>query len=292
MAIVPDFSSKLVLPLIAAPMSGVSTAELVTESCLAGIVGSFPTRNCRTVEELDAWLSSIQEARRRAEADGRPSGLLSANLVIRGNNRLSEDIEAIIRHGVDFVITSVGSPKDFVAPLHDAGIAVLADVASMHHAHRALEAGVDGLVLLSAGAGGHTGWANGFAFTRAVRAEYSGPVVLAGGISDGAALWAAIVLGCDLAYMGTKFIATHESAANDVYRQKLTEISFDEIELGMAPNGVAASSIKGGPGSAGHSVSGVTRIMSVREVVDETMAEWQAARTATASALTGQPLGA
>lgn len=137
----------------------------------------------------------------------------------------------------------------------------------------------------SAGAGGHTGWANGMAFTRAVRAEYSGPLVLAGGISDGAALWAAIVLGCDLAYMGTKFIATHESAANDDYRQRLTEISFDDIELGMAPNGVAASSIRGGHGSAGHSVSGVASVMSVRALVDQTLAEWNAARQATARLL-------
>ncbi|MGE3077035.1 MAG: NAD(P)H-dependent flavin oxidoreductase [Dehalococcoidia bacterium] len=291
MAVVPDFRAKLSLPLIAAPMSGVSSPELVTEACLAGIVGAFPTRNCRTLEELDQWLANIQAARRQAEAEGKPSGLLSANLVIRGNNRLAEDIQAIIRHGVDFVITSVGSPKEFVAPLHDAGISVFADVASMHHAHRALEAGVDGLVLLSAGAGGHTGWANGFAFTRAVRAEYDGPVVMAGGISDGTALWAAIVLGCNLAYMGTKFIATHESAASDAYRHKLTEISFDEIELGMAPNGVAASTIRGGPGSAGHSVSGVRRIMSVREVVAETAAEWNAARAATAAALGQQSVG-
>ncbi|MGE0600179.1 MAG: NAD(P)H-dependent flavin oxidoreductase [Dehalococcoidia bacterium] len=292
MAVVPDFQAKLSLPLIAAPMSGVSSPELVTEACLSGIVGAFPTRNCRTLEELDLWLTNIQTARHRAEAEGKPSGLLSANLVIRGNNRLPEDIQAIIRHGVDFVITSVGSPKEFVSPLHDAGISVFADVASMHHAHRALEAGVDGLVLLSAGAGGHTGWANGFAFTRAVRAEYDGPVVMAGGISDGTALWAAIVLGCDLAYMGTKFIATHESAASDDYRRKLTEISFDEIELGIAPNGVAASTIRGGAGSAGHSVSGVTRIMSVRDVVAETRAEWNAARAATAAALNAPKVSA
>src|SRR5512139_2075690 len=164
-------------------MSGVSGPELVIASCLAGVVGSFPTRNCCSLEELDQWLISIQSARSAAKDAGRVVGPLSANLIIRGNQRIAEDTRALIRHKVDFVITSVGSPKDVVGPLHDAGIAVIADVASMHHTHRSLEAGVDGLVLLTAGAGGHTGWANGFAFVRAVRAEYSGPLVMAGGIS-------------------------------------------------------------------------------------------------------------
>lgn len=170
---------------------------------------------------------------------------------------------------------------DVARPLRDAGIAVIADVASMRHAELCLEAGVDGLCLLSAGAGGHTGWANGFAFVRAVRATYDGPLVLAGGISDGAALWAAMVLGCDLAYMGTRFIATHESGAGDEWRNKLLETSLDDIDVGVAPNGVKASMIRGGGGSAGHTVSSVTKMMSVHELVQETAAEYAAAKQRT-----------
>jgi nitronate monooxygenase len=277
--------STLKLPLIAAPMTGVSGPDLVIAACREGIAASFPTGNCRTPEELDAWLTQMQSARSAARDAGDPAGALSANIIIRGNARIHTDIETLARHRVDFVITSVGSPVEVVGPLHDAGIAVLADVASMRHAELALEAGVDGLVLLSAGAGGHTGWANGLAFVRAVRSTYAGPVVLAGGISDGVALWASVVLGCDLAYMGTRFIATHESLAGDEWRNKLVEVSLDDIDVAVAPNGVKASFIRGGGGSAGHTVSGVSKLMSVHELIAETAAEFESARERTRALL-------
>lgn len=149
---------------------------------------------------------------------------------------------------------------------------------------------MDGLVLLTAGAGGHTGWANGFAFVRAMRAEYAGPLVMAGGISDGAALWAARVLGCDLGYMGTKFIATTEARSSEEYRQALLTSSMDDVTLGIAPNGIAASSLRTGPGSAGHSVSGVRGITSAAELVETTQREWDAAIRDT-SALAAKLLG-
>lgn len=276
-----EMIASMPLPLIAAPMSGVSGPELVIASCQEGVVGSFPTRNCQTAEELDEWLTRIQAARAEAKAAGVNVGPLSANLILRGNQRMEKDIELVAKHKVDFVITSVGSPVSIMEPLHAAGIAVMADVASMRHAELCLEAGADALVLLSAGAGGHTGWANGMAFVRAVRKEYSGPIVLAGGISDGYALWASIVLGCDMAYMGTRFIATHESAAGDEWRRKLIEVSMDDIDVGVAPNGVKASMIRGGGGSAGHSVNGVSRIMSVKELVAETAREYADAKEQT-----------
>lgn len=285
MATFTEVQQSLSLPLICAPMTAVSGPELVTAACLAGIAGTFPTGNCGSIEELDGWLTRIQGERTRARDAGKPAGSLGANIIIRGNKRIPGDIAALVRHRVDFVITSVGSPKDICGPLNDAGICVLADVASMHHAERALEAGAGGLVLLSAGAGGHTGWANGFAFARAVRRMYDGPLVLAGGVSDGVALWAAQVLGYDLAYMGTRFIATHESAASPEWKQTLVDIEFDEIEVAIAPNGVAASFIKGGRGSAGHTVSGVRRIASVAEVVAEAAAEYAAARAETRTKL-------
>ena len=145
--------------------------------------------------------------------------------------RLEEDLRVLLRHRPELVITSVGSPAPVLAALHHAGALVFADVASIRHAQRAVEAGADGLVLLTAGAGGQTGWLNPFVFVRAVRAFFDGPVVLAGGIGDGHALRAAEALGCDLAYMGTKFIATHESMADARYKQMLVDSSADDIFL-------------------------------------------------------------
>ncbi|MFN5573418.1 MAG: NAD(P)H-dependent flavin oxidoreductase, partial [Bradyrhizobium sp.] len=211
----------------------------------------------------------------------------------------------------ELVITSVGSPAPVIAPLHDAGALVLADVASLRHAERAVEAGADGLVLLTAGAGGQTGWLNPFAFVRAVRRFFAGPIVLAGGISDGVALRAAEMLGCDLAYMGTKFIATHESMADARYKAMLVESSADDVLLTSAVTGLPTSMLRPSllaagldpdnlPArgaieigndididaraarpkrwrdvwSAGHSTSGVTDILSVAALIDRTTDEY------------------
>ena len=146
---------------------------------------------------------------------GKRAAPVCANLIVhRSNARLTQDLQVLLRHKPEMVITSVGSPAPVIEPLHDAGALVFADVASIRHAERAVAAGADGLVLLTAGAGGQTGWLNPFVFVRAVRAFFDGPLVLAGGIADGHALRAAQALGCDLAYMGTKFIATRESMAD------------------------------------------------------------------------------
>jgi nitronate monooxygenase len=147
---------------------------------------------------------------------------------------LAEHLAIIARHQVEIIITSVGSPRDVVAPIHEYGGLVLADVASMRHAERAIEAGCDGLILLSAGAGGQTGWANPFAFVRQVREIFDGIVVLAGGVTDAHGLRAAEVLGCDLAYMGTRLIATQESLASTEYRQMLVDTKMDDIVLSSA----------------------------------------------------------
>jgi nitronate monooxygenase len=212
------------------------------------------------------------------------------------------------------VITSVGSPAPVIGPLHDAGALVFADVASIRHAERAVAAGADGLVLLTAGAGGQTGWLNPFVFVRAVRAFFDGPLVLAGGISDGHALRAAQALGCDLAYMGTKFIATRESMADIRYKQMLVAGSADDVLLTTAFTGLQTNMLR--PSieaagldpdnlpprgaidigkdidigaresrpkrwkdiwSAGHSVSGVTDVMSVDEMIARTLVEYRAA---------------
>jgi nitronate monooxygenase len=310
------FRTRLNLPLIAAPMFLVSGVELVVAACRNGVIGAFPTVNCRTPEQLDKWLDEIEgRLSRHSDASGKSFAPVCPNLVVhRSNARLAQDLNVLLRHRPEMVITSVGSPAPVLAPLHDIGTLVFSDVASIRHAERAIEAGADGLVLLTAGAGGQTGWLNPFVFVRAVRAFFNGPIVLAGGIGDGHSLRAAEVLGCDLAYMGTKFIATRESMADVRHKEMLVASSADDILLttaftGLQTNMLRPSIIAAGldpdalpprgaidigkdidvgareslpalwrdTWSAGHSTSGVTEVLSVEELVARTIAEYRAA---------------
>ncbi len=307
---------RLRLPLIAAPMFLVSGVELVVAACRNGVIGAFPTVNCRTPDQLDVWLGEIGDRLRQySDASGKPAAPLCPNLIVhRSNARLGEDLAVLLRHNPEIVITSVGSPAPVLEPLHEAGALVFADVASIRHAERAVAAGADGLVLLTAGAGGQTGWLNPFVFVRAVRGFFAGPIVLAGGISDGHALRAAQALDCDLAYMGTKFIATHESLADIRYKDMLVASSADDILLTTAFTGLQTNMLR--PSieaagldpdnlpprgaidigqdidigarqnrpkrwrdiwSAGHSTSGVTEVLSVDQLVARTVAEYNEA---------------
>src|SRR5436190_15874126 len=310
------FRDRLSLPLIAAPMFLVSGVELVVAACRNGVIGSFPTVNCRGPEQLDAWLGEIeQRLQRHSDEHGKQAAPICPNLIVhRSNARLAQDLAVLLRHKPEIVITSVGSPVQVAAPLHDAGALVFADVASIRHAERAIAAGADGLVLLTAGAGGQTGWLNPFVFVRALRAFFDGPIVLAGGITDGHALRAAEALGCDLAYMGTKFIATKESMADPRYKDMLVSSSADDILLTTAFTGLQTNMLRpsiaaagldpddlpargaidigkdidigareGRPKrwrdiwSAGHSISGVTAVLSVDELVAKMAAEYDIA---------------
>ncbi len=310
------FQGRLSLPLIAAPMFLVSGVELVAAACRNGVIGSFPTVNCRSPEQLDGWLGDIEDRlRRHSDETGKPAAPVCPNLIVhRSNARLEADLQVLLRHRPELVITSVGSPAPVLAPLHDAGALVFADVASIRHAERAVASGADGLVLLTAGAGGQTGWLNPFVFVRAVRAFFDGPIVLAGGIGDGQSLRAAEALGCDLAYMGTKFIATAESMADPRYKAMLVASSADDILLTTAFTGLQTNMLRPsiaaagldpenlpqrGPidigkdidigardsrparwrdiWSAGHSTSGVTAVLSVDDLVAQTIAEYRAA---------------
>ena len=294
----------------------VSGIELVVAACRNGVIGSFPTVNCRSPEQLDEWLGEIEgRLHRHSDETGKQAAPICANLIVhRSNARLEQDLRVLLRHKPEMVITSVGSPAPVLKPLHDAGAIVFADVASIRHAERAVAAGADGLVLLTAGAGGQTGWLNPFVFVRAVRAFFDGPMVLAGGISDGHALRAAQALGCDLAYMGTKFIATRESMADTRYKEMLVASSADDILLTTAFTGLQTNMLRPSieaagldpddlPArgaidiakdidigarekrprrwkdiwSAGHSTSGVAEVLSVEEMVARTMAEYRAA---------------
>jgi len=317
-----DLRSRMRLPLIAAPMFLVSGPDLVASACEAGVIGSFPTANCRTAEQLETWMNEIRiRVLAHEQRSGQAAAPVCPNLIVHGSNtRLREDLAVIVRHKPAIVITSVGSPAPVLAPLHDIGAQVFADVATIKHAQKAVDAGADGLVLLTAGAGGQTGWLNPFAFVRAVRAFYDGPLVLAGGISDGEALFAAQALGCEMAYMGTRFIATHESMAAPAYKSMLVDSTADDILLTKAFTGLQTNmlrpsialagldpddlpvrgaidiakdiSVEGRESrpkrwkdiwSAGHSVSGVARLMSVSDLVAQTHLEYRAAQAAFAA---------
>ena len=244
---------RLRLPLIAAPMFLVSGPALVTAACRAGVIGSFPTATCRTIGELDQWLAGMaDDLKRAADETGRAPAPLCPNLIVhRSNPRVADDLAAVLRAGVELVVTSVGSPEPVLKPLKDAGCFVFADVASVRHAEKAVAAGVDGLVLLTAGAGGQTGWINPFAFVRAVRAFWDGIVVMAGGMADGQAIAAAETLGCDLAYMGTKFIATRESLAKDEYKRLLVKSRLDDVLLTRAFTGLETNMLRPSIAAAG-----------------------------------------
>jgi nitronate monooxygenase len=323
MSLPATLKSRLRLPLIAAPMFLVSGPALVKAACRAGIIGSFPTANCRTVEELDGWLADMSDDLLRAadEAGHAPPPLCPNLIVHRSNPRVPDDLAAVLRHKAEIVITSVGSPEPVLKPLKDSGCLVLADVASVRHAEKAVAAGVDGLVLLTAGAGGQTGWVNPFAFVRAVRKFWDGIVVMAGGMADGQAVAAAQALGCDLAYMGTKFIATRESLAKESYKEMLVRSRLDDVLLTRAFTGLETNMLRPSIAaagldpdnlpvrgaidiakdinaaerdkrdaedpaakrwkdiwSAGHSVSGVSDVPSVAELVERTAAEYAKAR--------------
>jgi len=315
---------RLKLPLIAAPMLAVSGPDLAIAACRAGVIGAFPLANARTPENVDAWLTKIEDvlgAAAEENPDHAPAPFCP-NLIIK-RAEMKAELACLLRHPIEIVITSVGSPTEAIGPLHDIGCIVFADVATIRHTEKAIAAGVDGLVLLTAGAGGQTGWLNPLAFVREARQMFDGPIVLAGGISDGAALWAAEVLGCDLAYMGTKFIATSESMAPDAYKRMLVESDMDDVMLTQAftgldtnmltPSMVAAGldpktlpprvsveeaarnfGSKGGMDgprrykdiwSAGHSVSGVTRVQSAAELIAQTLREYEDARQRTRAML-------
>jgi nitronate monooxygenase len=306
-------ADRLRLPVIAAPMLRVSGPDLVVAACRAGVIGAFPTANARTVTELDDWLTDI------AARTGPAAAPCAANLIMR-SPRLAEDLAVLVERRVELVIASVGSPAPVVGPLHEAGALVFADVATLRHAERAVAAGADGLILLTAGAGGQTGWMNPFAFVRAVRAFYPGPVVLAGGVGDGTALRAARTLGADLAYMGTAFIATRESMAAPEYKRMLVDATLDDVVLTRAftglPSSMLAPAIRaagldpatldetvtpagaaqlyghGGIGprrwsevwSAGHSVSSVSGVPTAAELVERVRTEYDQARRRTEGA--------
>jgi len=235
--------SQLSLPLICAPMFLVSGPDLVIATCRNGVIGSFPAPNARPLEVLDAWMARVADeldAGRRADPAARIAPW-SINLVVHSSyDRLPAELELVQRHRPPIVITALGNPARVVDAVHAYGGLVFADVGSVAMARKAAQAGVDGLVLVSSGAGGHTGAVSPFVFVEAVRQFFDGIVVLAGGLCTGAAIRAAEVAGADLADIGTLFIAARESLACDDYRQMVVEASVDDLVLTKAFTGANA----------------------------------------------------
>ncbi len=239
--------NQTTLPLIAAPMFLVSGPDLVIATCQAGVIGSFPAPNARTLEILDSWLDRVTTELSVVQAlhPTRPIAPWAANIAVhRSYLRLRDELDLLVKYRAPIVITALGSPAAVVEVVHSYGGLVLADVNSVSFAAKAARTGVDGLILVSAGAGGHTGMVSSFAFVDAVRAFWDGIVVVAGGVSTGRGIRAAQVLGADLAYMGTRFIATHESMASQEYRQMLVDSSLEDIILTNAFTGVPANMLK------------------------------------------------
>jgi nitronate monooxygenase len=301
---------RLSLPLIAAPMFLVSGPQLVLAACAEGIVGAFPTPNCRTVEDLDGWLARMAQGHAAlVQANpGRPIGPYAATVVThRTNDRCAADLERVAKYKVPMVITALGSPRRAVDVVHAYGGLVFADVNSETLAKKAADAGADGLVLVSSGAGGHTGEMAGFSFLPSVRRWWDGYVVYAGGVCSGSGIRAAEVLGADLAYAGTVFIATRESMASDDYKRMLVESEPKDIILTRAFTGATAAMLRPsivaagldpdnlaprkemefrgqnssakpwkGIWSAGHAVAMIDRVKSVAELVGELRAQYGA----------------
>lgn len=236
--------SRLTLPIVQAPMFLISGPEMVIAAARAGILGSFPTQNARTSEQLKEWLETI-----RTGCDGKP---WAANVIVHPTfERRDADLELLLEYQPDLIVTALGSPKHIIERAHAAGSLVFADVISPTFARKAVDAGVDGLVLVCSGAGGHTGPLSPFAFVDAVREFWDGPLILGGGIASGRGIRSARALGVDLAYLGTRFLASRESMAADEYKQMVIDSSVDDIVCSDAITGVAANWLRASLQAAG-----------------------------------------
>lgn len=252
MSLPAHIAERLRLPAIAAPMFLVSGVDMVLAACRAGIIGSFPGNNARSLDELDQWLATINAT---LPADAPPWAM---NIMVhRSYARWEEELELVLKHRPPIVITALGSPATVVDAIHGYGGLVFADVNSLTFAHKAAATGVDGLILVASGAGGHTGPISGFAFAPAVREWFEGTLVLGGGIGSGRAVRAAQVLGADLAYLGTRLIACEESLAVPGYKQMLVEATAEDIVTSAALTGMPANWLKASLLAAGYDTEGL-----------------------------------
>jgi nitronate monooxygenase len=306
-----ELVNQLEIPLIVAPMFLVSTPAMTLAACSEGLMGSFPAHSARTSEIFEKWLIETIEGleRLRGGASTNKIAPFAVNLVVHPSNaRMADDLEKCIKYRVPVVLTSKGAPTDVISRIHDYGGLVLHDVASKRHAEKALEAGVDGVVAVAGGAGGHTGTINPFALLNELRRIHCGPIALAGGMTTGRDVLAAQVMGAEFAYMGTRFIATIESAAPEDHKRMIvasnaTDVFFSASIDGAPANWLTKSLLAAGvdldvlrttlPGkivtaadtrkrwkdiwTAGHGVGNIEDIPSTAELCRQLKAEYRAA---------------
>lgn len=312
----PAALQNLSLPVIASPMFIASGPALVTAQCKAGIVGSFPALNARPAEMLDKWLTDVQqelEAFREANPGAKVGPIAVNQIVHQSNDRLEHDVEMCVKHQVPIIISSLRAPpREMLDAVHSYGGIVLHDVISIRHAQKALEAGVDGLILVAAGAGGHAGMLSPFALVGEVRKFFDGPIALSGAIATGDAVLAAQAMGADFAYIGSRWLATQEANVDDAYRQAIVESSAADViytnlftgvhgnylrksieAAGLDPDNLPVadkSAMNFGSGGntkakawrdiwgAGQGVGLMDEVLSVAEVMEKLQAEYAAAR--------------
>ena len=309
----PTVLQDLSLPVIASPMFIASGPALVAAQCKAGIVGSFPALNARPAEQLDVWLTDLQnELKAYQDANpGKKVGPIAVNQIVhQSNDRLAHDVEVCVKHQVPIIISSLRAPPpEMLEAVHSYGGIVLHDVISIRHAEKALEAGVDGLILVAAGAGGHAGALSPFALVGEVRRFFDGPIALSGAIATGDAILAAQAMGADLAYIGSRWLATQESNVTDAYRDAIVTSSAADVvytnlftgvhgnylrksivAAGLDPDNLPVSDkskMSFGAGSAkawrdiwgaGQGVGLMDDVPTVQEMVERLQAEYQAAR--------------
>jgi nitronate monooxygenase len=306
---------RLRLPVIGAPMFIVSTPTLVTAQCKAGIVGSFPALNARPASQLDEWLSRITEelaAYAQANPQAKVAPFAVNQIVHASNDRLEHDVRCCVKHRVPIVITSLRPPAEVVSAVHSYGGLVFHDVINLRHAEKAAAQGVDGIIAVCAGAGGHAGRLSPFALVKQIREIYSGVIILSGAMSTGADVLAAQALGADLAYLGTRFIATVEANASDAYKQMLIDSRAEDIVYTSLFSGIPGNYLRGSVAktgmdpdnlpdadktvmnfgssgntelkawkdiwSAGQSVSGIHEVETVQALIDRMANEYEATR--------------
>jgi len=244
----PAALQHLSLPVIGAPLFIASCPALVIAQCKAGIVGSFPALNARPAEMLEQWLQQIEQALadHRAAHPEAVIGPIAVNQIVhQSNDRLAHDVEVCVRHRVPVIISSLRAPpKEMLDAIHSYGGIVLHDIISIRHAHKALEAGVDGLILVASGAGGHAGGLSPFALVGEVRKFFNGPIALSGSIASGDAILAAQSMGADFAYIGSRWLATQEANTSESYRQAIVESTAADIVYTNLFTGVHGNYLK------------------------------------------------
>ncbi|MEH6548247.1 MAG: nitronate monooxygenase family protein [Sneathiella sp.] len=237
MSLPPSIRNRLKVPAIAAPLFLVSGPDLVIAACKAGVIGSFPAMNARSSDDFSHWMKRITEETSSSDAPY----AVNFSLARMKGVRLDTDMETCRQHKTPIIITSVGNPSPVVEDIHAWGGLVYHDVTTLYHAKKAADAGVDGLILVCTGAGGHAGPLSPFAMVEQVRSFFNGTIILAGAISSGRGIRAAEILGADLAYLGTRFIATKEALAEDAYKNMIVAEKTDDIVYTNAISGVPAN---------------------------------------------------